>query len=67
MVNELVDYVTLAETVDIVEKEIGKRYSRQTIYNWARAGKLKVSAFRPLRTTRRWILACLNEHFRSGK
>lgn len=64
-VNELVDWVTLAQAAKIIEKEIGTRITRQTVYNWAKRGWLRVGTFRPLRTTRRWILACLNEHYRS--
>ena len=45
-----------------VEKETGYRPTRQTVYNWARRGWLHVGVYKPLRTTRRWVLKCLETY-----
>lgn len=59
---QLADWVSVTKATKLVELETGHRPTRQTIYNWVRRGWLKVGPFRPLRTTRRWILDCLNAH-----
>lgn len=60
----LADWVSVAEVPRLVGLETGKRPTRQTVYNWIERGWLKVGPFKPLRTTRRDILNCLNDHIR---
>lgn len=62
--NPLADWVALRDVPRLVELETGKRPSRQTIYNWAKKGWLKVGDYKPWRTTRAWILECLTDHFK---
>lgn len=60
--NPLADWVKLSDVPELVELETGERPSRQTIYNWAKNGWLKVGDYKPLRTTRAWIRECLENH-----
>lgn len=60
----LVHWVTLAEVPAIVDKEICYLPTRQTVYNWVRSGKLKVGKYKPIRTTRRWVLEFLENYMR---
>jgi len=62
---QLADWVSVAKAARLVELETGHRPTRQTIYNWVERGWLKVGPFRPMRTTRHWILECLNAHGRA--
>lgn len=59
---KLKDWIPLIKVPDIVEKETGYRPTRQTVYNWARRGWLHVGVYKPLRTTRRWVLKCLETY-----
>lgn len=58
-VERAVEWLSLTQVPAIIEKETGWRPTRETVYMWAKSRKLKTNGFRPLRTTRRWILDCL--------
>lgn len=60
----LADWVPLREVSKLVELETGRRFTRQTIYNWVKNDWLKVGEYKPLRTTRAWIRECLDNHFK---
>lgn len=64
--SRLADWVSVAQVPKLVELETGHRPTRQTVYNWIEKEWLKVGPFRPLRTTRRWIIDCLNDHVKVG-
>lgn len=49
-------YISLKAARYIVEDETGHLPSRQTIYNWVWSKKLRVSDFKPIRTTRAWVM-----------
>lgn len=60
----LVHWVPLSAVPAIVEKEIGYRPTRQTVYNWVKSGRLRAGKFKPVRTTRRWLLEFLDSYMR---
>lgn len=62
--NPLADWVRLSDVPGLVELETGRKFTRQTIYNWVKNGWLKVGEYKPYRTTRAWIRECLNNHFK---
>lgn len=49
-------YISLKAARYIIEDETGHLPSRQTIYNWVWSGKLQASEFKPLRTTKAWVM-----------
>lgn len=57
-----IDWISLPQVSAVVEREIGWRPSRATVNDWAKTGKLRTNGFRPLRTTRRWVLDYLENH-----
>ena len=59
---KLKDWIPLTAVPEIVERETGYRPTRQTVYNWAHREWLRVGAFKPLRTTRKWVRECLADH-----
>ena len=62
----LIDWIRLTSVPKIVEQETGYKYTIATVYNWARRGWLRTNGYKPLRTTRRWVLDFLAEHKRRG-
>ena len=62
VMKDLSDWVQLGDVPALVGKATGHRPSKATVYNWAKAKKLKVANYRPLRTKRSWVLAFLKKH-----
>jgi len=61
---DAVDWVPIKDVPEIVERETGHLPTTQTVYNWVRYGWLQTNGFRPLLTTRKWVLQCLREYLR---
>lgn len=49
-------YISLKAARYIIEDETGHLPSRQTVYNWVRSKQLRIGKFKPMRTTRAWVL-----------
>lgn len=48
-------WISLKAARYFIEDETGHLPSRQTMYNWARSGKLPTHKFKPYRTTRELV------------
>ena len=49
-------YISLKAARYVIEDETGHLPSRQTIYDWVRTKQLQVHTFKPMRTTRGWVM-----------
>jgi len=57
--NPETQWISLKAARYFVEEETGHLPSRQTMYNWAKSGKLETHRFKPYRTTKALVLEFL--------
>ena len=65
-VDELVDWMSLSEATTYLEQITHNKYSRATLYYWAKKGWLGTNGFRPLKTTRKMLRSCAEQHLAVG-
>jgi len=54
--DRVIEWIPLYQVPAVIEILTGYKPSAVTIYNWAKAGKLRVHPYKPMRTTKRWIM-----------
>jgi len=57
----LLDWISIPHALRLIEYETGWKFTRQSFYNWARAGRIRTNGIRPLRTTRKYVYEFLAE------
>ncbi len=62
--DKIIRWVRLTEVPEIVYRETGYRPGIQAVRNWAKRGHLRIARYKPLRTTKPWVLMFLRDHYR---
>lgn len=59
---EVVDWLSLRQAIPYLKQITSNTYTVQTLYNWAKHGWLTTNGFRPLKTTRKLLRQCAEQH-----